>query len=241
MKWIRALHLGVAVTVPAFGAVGWGVCLRLAGRSRKQILRGMMRVVGHSGPALAGLKIQCDGRDRLDIGEQAIYLFNHQSGLDPVIVCSLLPHETVGIAKRAFKSNPVLGPLLRFTNSIFVAKGPGWREYLLEQAKPVIAEGYSIAIAPEGTRLSSRRESSKPLAVGQFRLGAFYLAQAYQLPLIPIVIHDSAERLPARSTQLKAGQVHVSVLEARRIQAHETPEQIAEEMEQLYANCLASR
>lgn len=231
MPLLRLLHLSLALTLPALCAIAWGGLLRLAGRPQSHIVSSMARLVGYLGPKLAGLQIQCDHPERLLRGP-AVIVFNHQSGLDPVIVASLVHGSVTGVAKQGLARNPLLGPLLRLTGTLFVRRGEGWEQQLLPQAEARIRQGYSIIIAPEGTR-------SPASGIGPFRLGAFAIARHCRLPIIPIVIHNSRDCLPARSTQLRPGRVYVSVLEPCPIAPNIDLQQAAKEMEQRYETCLA--
>ncbi|MEE2729849.1 MAG: lysophospholipid acyltransferase family protein [Pseudomonadota bacterium] len=228
---LRTLQLLTAVLLPALCAILWGTLLRLLGRPQQQIVLTMARTVGRLGPTLAGTPVICHQREHLGLSP-AVILFNHQSGLDPVIVASLLIHPVVGIAKEELGHNPLLGPLLRLSGNLFIKRGEGWKEQLLPQAQQAVEQGFSIVIAPEGTR--SRREQT-----GDFRLGAFAIARHCGLPVIPIVIHNSGSRLPPRSTRLRPGPVYVSVLEPGHIPAEMDLQQAAIEMKQRYDRCLA--
>lgn len=231
MKLLRLLHLSLALVVPALTAILCGALLRLLGQSNARIAQVMAWLVGRMGPALAGLRIQCEQASRLHCGP-AVILFNHQSGLDPVIVASLLRGSVTGVAKQGLAHNPLLGPLLRLTGSLFVRRGDGWEDQLLPQAEARIRQGFSIVIAPEGTRGTGQ-------GVGPFRLGAFAIARHCQIPVIPVVIHNSAQRLAARSTQLHPGPVYVSVLPPMQIEPTTDLKQAAQEMEQCYVRWLA--
>jgi len=238
MTLLRPLHLILALIIPAISAITWGSLLKLCGRPPASIVRSMTRIVGCLGPRLAGLTIHCEHQKHLN-SSPAVLLFNHQSGLDPVIVAALISssvnHGSVtGVAKQSLARNPLLGPLLRLTGSLFVTGGEGWEQQLLPQAVARVAAGFSIAIAPEGTR---RYGGGSP--VGSFRPGAFAIARHCQIPIIPIVIHNSGERLPPRSTQLRPGPVYVSVLEPWQIGREADLKQTAQEMERRYAVCLA--
>lgn len=227
---LRQLQLVIALLVPALSAIAWGALLKLAGRPQQQIVLSMARIVGRLGPALAGTPVICRQREYLSAAP-AVILFNHQSGLDPVIVASLLQHPVTGIAKEELGRNPLLGPLLRLSGNLFIKRGAGWKEQLLPQAERSVKQGFSIVIAPEGTRIQHG-------STGAFRLGAFAIAQHCNLPVIPIVIHNSGTRLPPRSSRLQPGPVYVSVLEPSYIPAELDLQQAADEMKQRYDACL---
>ena len=81
-----------------------------------------------------------------------MFIFNHQSGLDMLLVCKLLRRDFVGIAKRELKSNPIFGPVLSLAGTVFVDRFN--HERAVEALAPAIEalrHGLSLAIAPEGT------------------------------------------------------------------------------------------
>lgn len=230
MGLLRQLQLAFALLIPALSAISWGALLKLAGHNQQHIVLAMARIVGRLGPTLAGTPVICHHPEHLSTAP-AVILFNHQSGLDPVIVASLLQHPVTGIAKEELGRNPLLGPLLRLSGNLFIKRGAGWKEQLLPQAERAVKQGFSIVIAPEGTRVQHGK-------TGIFRLGAFAIAQHCNLPVIPIVIHNSGTRLPPRSSHLRPGPVYVSVLEPSRIPAEMDLQDAANEMKQRYDACL---
>jgi putative phosphoserine phosphatase/1-acylglycerol-3-phosphate O-acyltransferase len=60
-------------------------------------------------------------------------------------------------------------------------------------------------VAPEGTRLDTQ-------SVGPFKTGAFRIAMATGLPIVPIVIRNSDSVAGRNSTTLNPGTVDVAVL-----------------------------
>ena len=66
-------------------------------------------------------------------------------------------------------------------------------------------KGLSIVVAPEGTRLDTQ-------SVGPFKKGAFRIAMATGLPVVPIVIRNSESVAGRNSTTLHPGTVDVAVL-----------------------------
>ena len=59
----------------------------------------------------------------------------------------------------------------------------------LEPAIDALRRGLSIAIAPEGTRSTTPK-------VGRFKKGAFHLAMAAKVPIVPIVFKNALDALP---------------------------------------------
>ena len=62
-------------------------------------------------------------------------------------------------------------------------------EARLVQALDALRQGLSLAIAPEGTRSTTPR-------LGRFKKGAFHLAMAAKVPIVPIVFRNALDALP---------------------------------------------
>lgn len=234
MHIVRTLHLLMALVVPAVLGIATGLLVALSTRDRRRTLNAVARVIGWLAPPLAGLRIEVDRAGLHHLQRPAVITFNHQSGLDPVILCVLLQRDVVGVAKDSLRRNPLLGPLLRVTGSIFLGDRHDRRERVLAQAAAVLTQGLSIVIAPEGTRVHNGE-------VGTFHTGACLLAQRCNVPLVPVVIFDSGERLAPRSCALFPGLVHVRVLPPRWIDADDDIERATRVLEQLYVETLAAR
>lgn len=169
--------------------------------------RGLNRATelwGSLGTRAAGIRLRVQGSEHLEL-RPAVFVINHQSGIDPILICALLKRNFVGVAKAEIRRNPLLGPAFSLVDTIFLDRqdGPGARANLGAGVE-TLAAGLAVAIAPEGTR-SAR---SGP---GRFKGGAFRLAIAARVPLVPIVIHDAGRILPRGARVMRGGPVHVSV------------------------------
>lgn len=227
---LRALHAGFAVIVPAFTALALGIIGWLVTWNKRTALNWMGRFLGHFGLLLAAVRIKVNHQERLGCYRPAIFIFNHRSGLDPIIICRLIQTNVIGIAKIELKHNPVLGPLLRFGDTLFVDRHSTQHNGNdLSGAFAAIENGLSIAVAPEGSR-------SKTQEIGEFKTGAFRIAIATGRPIVPIYIRDAHQCLPPRSSQLKPGVVHIDILPAIMPQNYEllSPKELAEYARQLY-------
>lgn len=237
MAVIRSLHLLLALVIPALLGIVTGLLWSLFSRDQRRTINAVAGVVGWLGPRLAGLRIECDNAHWLQ-QRPAVVVFNHQSGLDPVILCAVLRRDMVGVAKQPLARNPLLGPLLRFPGTIFLGgKDAARRERVLQQVQQVLSSGLSVVMAPEGTRVN--RHDGSHISVGHFRSGACEIAQRCQVPLLAVVIHNSGERLAARSRQLFPGPVRITILPPRFIAPDQDPEQATRQLEQDYAATLA--
>jgi putative phosphoserine phosphatase/1-acylglycerol-3-phosphate O-acyltransferase len=205
----RAGAADVFRTLLALAAIAPGLVAGLATwlltRDRRRARNRAFALWGDLGTRAAGIRLEVRGTEHLRV-RPAVFVLNHQSGVDPILVCALLRRDFVAVAKREIRRNPVLGPAFAFAGVVFVDRFDHDRAlHALEPAVRVLRSGTALALAPEGTR--SRGET-----LGRFKKGAFRLAMAAGAPLVPIVIHDSARVLPRGSWIMRAGTVRVTVL-----------------------------
>jgi len=154
---------------------------------------------------VAGLNFEVEGREHLRRAQPAIYIFNHQSLLDAVVMANLLRENVVAMCKREIRNNPILGPLMQKVDAIFIDRDNPDQSDSLRQALDVLGQGKSLAIAPEGTR-SSLGE------LGTFKRGAFLLAKKAGVPIVPIVLHNVKDALPKGGLFIRPTTIRITVL-----------------------------
>ncbi len=224
--------LALAAILPGLAA-GIGVLVRTG--NRRRAINRALDLWGRQGLAAAGVKLAVEGAEHLDQPRPAVFILNHQSGIDPILVCALLRRDIVPLAKQEIRRNPILGPAFAFAGVVFVDRGD--RARAAKALAPVVErlrQGWSVAMAPESTR----SPSAEP---GRFHLGAFRLAVAAGVPIVPIVIHDAGLVLPRRGLVMRAGTVHVVVHPPIATRGWD-PDDLthhAEEMRELYRRTLA--
>ena len=196
--------LAVAAILPGLGA---GLATLAWTRDRRQALNRALALWGDLGTAAAGIRLDVRGARHLEEARPAVFVLNHQSGVDPILVCALLRRDFVGVAKREILRNPLLGPAFAFAGTVFVDRAD--RAAAVRALRPAIDTlhaGISVAVAPEGTRSPGRR-------VGRFKKGAFRLAMAAKVPVVPLVIRNSADVLPRGGWLMTPATVRVDVHE----------------------------
>jgi len=77
----------------------------------------------------------------------------------------------------------------------------------LNEASERVAQGYSMLIFPEGTR-------SKTGEMGEFKGGAFRVAQKNKVPVVPFFIDGSDYLLEQNGFRIKPHAVTISILPA---------------------------
>ncbi len=190
------------VLPPLVGMLWFLVCLPLG---RRRAINSGIRVVTWLGLWLAGIRLQVEGEVALLEQRPAIFVINHQSGTDPIIGARLVRHDMVAIGKYELQFHPLLGPLMKAFGTVFVKREQGIGPQVLAPLLPALAAGDAVVLAPEGKRSSNGQ-------LLPFKPGALWLAQQSGAPLIPVVLHNSGEILPAHGLLMKPGTVRVTVL-----------------------------
>lgn len=133
-----------------------------------------------------------------DFSKPAVYIANHASFLDILLVTSLHP-KLVLLTNRWVYRSPVFGTAVRMAEYYPVADGA---EASLEPLRDLVRRGYSIFVFPEGTRSNTDR-------IARFHKGAFYIAEALQLDLVPVVLHGTHYTMSKGDWLLKDGQLNL--------------------------------
>jgi 1-acyl-sn-glycerol-3-phosphate acyltransferase len=130
------------------------------------------------------------GRDHIAGGGSFVYVPNHQSHLDILLLLALLPGRTRFAAKQELWRHPVMAAILDTLGMIPIDRDrPEGSVELLNRAA---ASGDSFVIFPEGTR--SRDGQLLP-----FKKGAFVLANAAGLPVVPVTMRGTRRLMPRGS------------------------------------------
>lgn len=158
--------------------------------------------------ALIGMDLKVKGEEHLWSHRPAVFVFNHQSKADIIIVARLLRRDIAGVGKQEIKKEtPILGKVLELGGVVFIDRADG--KSAINAMKPLLdtmrKDGKSVVIAPEGTRTVSP-------TMAPFKKGAFHLAMQAGVPMVPIVIHNSGDVAPKGDFVFRAATVEVEVL-----------------------------
>jgi HAD superfamily hydrolase (TIGR01490 family) len=195
----------VAGLAGMLGGFTAGVVLGAATGSRREAVDLGTTLAGELGSVLAGVRLDVYGAEHL-AARPAVFLFNHQSQLDVLILAKLLRGGFTGVAKKELANSPGFGLMFRLADVAFVDRHDNAQaRKALEPAVQKLREGVSLVIAPEGTR------SATP-ALGAFKKGAFHVAMQAGVPIVPIVIRNSGELMWRGATTIHSGTVQIAVL-----------------------------
>ncbi|MEH6517622.1 MAG: HAD-IB family hydrolase [Halioglobus sp.] len=187
----------------------------------------LTRVLGDVGSSVAGLDFEIEGLENLNRKEPAIFIFNHQSLLDAFVLAHLLREDVVAFCKKEVADTPLLGPLMRQVETIFVDRDEKNQSAVLQQALEVLASGRSLVIAPEGTRSTLGN-------VQAFKHGAFFLAKKARVPIVPIVLHNVKDALPKGGLIIRPATIRVTVLPPMQASQLGSVRQACQKLESLY-------
>lgn len=203
--------VSAARTLAALGGMNLGVGLGIAhGVLTGDVRRGRHTAVALGSEAalrLAGVTVRVAGAEILERNRPAIVVANHQSALDPLVLAWLLRHDFTVVAKQETRHDvrAVLGRLL--LDPAFVDRGNSAQARAAMDALVTrIRAGTSVLVFPEGTR------SPTPM-LGPFKKGAFHLATAAGVPVVPVVLRNTGELMWRRSLTVNPGTVEVRVLD----------------------------
>jgi putative phosphoserine phosphatase/1-acylglycerol-3-phosphate O-acyltransferase len=135
-----------------------------------------------------------------------VFLFNHQSSIDPVLLMALLRRDVTAVAKKELASNPIVRLAGSLADAVFIDRTDhaGAVAALKPLVEDALMRGKSLAVAPEGTRSGTGR-------LGSFKKGAFRLAMAGGVPVVPIVFRNSNDVWPLGTQFMRPGTVDVVV------------------------------
>jgi putative phosphoserine phosphatase/1-acylglycerol-3-phosphate O-acyltransferase len=187
-------------------ATATGIGLGILNRSKADAVNTMISVGGDLVLGIAGIALHVLGEEHLWSHRPAVFLFNHQSSIDPVLLMALLRRDVTAVAKKELAANPIVRVAGALADAVFIDRTD--HAGAVAALKPLVEEallrGKSLAVAPEGTRSGTGR-------LGPFKKGAFRLAMAGGVPVVPIVFRNSNDVWPLGTQFMRPGTVDVVV------------------------------
>ncbi len=155
--------------------------------------------LAYAGPRIAGARVKIVGLDKIDPSGTYIFMSNHVSNLDPILLCPLLPRRTSILAKNVIWRIPILGKALDLAEIVPVEREN--REAAIQsvrRAGEVMRHHINMTLFPEGTR--SRDGRLLP-----FKKGPFHLATETGFPIVPVTILGTYEMMPKGNWIVRSG------------------------------------
>jgi 1-acyl-sn-glycerol-3-phosphate acyltransferase len=153
------------------------------------------------------MRVTVTGRENIKKGQSYIVVSNHQSLYDIFVLFGWLKMDLKWVIKKELRSFPVFGYAAEKGGNILIDRSNPKEAYeSLQRAKQKCMGGTSLIILPEGTR-------SRTGELGEFKKGAFWLAQNLDLPILPITILNTRSILPPDTLDLFPGRAVMKVHE----------------------------
>ena len=139
------------------------------------------------------IPVKVEGRGNLREGQSYVFVSNHQGAFDIFLIFGYLCRNFKWMMKQGLKKIPFVGYACIKSNQIFVDKrGPSKIKQAYDHARDILRHGTSVVVFPEGARTFTGR-------MGNFRRGAFMLADELGLPVVPLTINGSFNIMPRTS------------------------------------------
>lgn len=155
---------------------------------------------------VSGTKIQVIGRESIPEKQGLLYVGNHRSIFDILILYVLFPSSTPFVAKDSLKKVPILPFWMTMIGCLFLdRKDLKAGMQMIRKASSRIKEGKSICIFPEGTR--SKNDADVPLL--DFHEGSFRVATMAGSPIVPVAINNSHSILSMKPLFIRPSRIIV--------------------------------
>lgn len=177
--------------------------------SQREAMNFSTGLFGDFATALTGCELEVHGEANLWNARPCIFVFNHQSKADVMILAKLIRKDMGGVGKKEIRDTPVIGKLMELAGTVFIDRANA--KSAIKAMEPLIeaiqVDKKSIVISPEGTRTLSPK-------LGPFKKGAFHMAMQAGVPIVPIVIHNAGDVAPKNEFVMRPAKVRVDVLPA---------------------------
>jgi 1-acyl-sn-glycerol-3-phosphate acyltransferase len=137
------------------------------------------------------LPVKVEGREHLEPNQSYVFVANHQGAFDIFLIYGFLGRKFKWMMKYQINKIPFVGYACRKSHQIMVdRRGVGKVRHTYEAARKILETGnWSVVVFPEGARSFTGH-------MGDFKKGAFALADELQLPVVPLTINGSFNVMP---------------------------------------------
>jgi 1-acyl-sn-glycerol-3-phosphate acyltransferase len=185
--------------------------------------------------AMAGVRIQVEGRTREDPAKTYLFVANHQSYCDPAALFLALPHHDLRfMIKKELWRLPLVNLGMWLAGYVFVDRRSGFKaRQSMTLAVERLKAGQAFLVFAEGTR-------SRTGKLGSFKRGSFQLAVESGVPILPVTISGSYQVLRPSQFKIWPGVVKVVLhppYETRGLE-EESLKELAEKVRAIIASAL---
>lgn len=154
----------------------------------------------------SGCKKEIIGIENIPRDRPVLFAANHRSFYDIILAYASLasiPIQTAFISKIEIKKFPVIAQWMYFLNCLFMDRGDMKQNMgVILNAISLIKDGYSIYIAPEGTRNAT--DTLLP-----FKEGSMKIAAKTGAPIVPVCIKNTETIFENHLPWIKGGRIRI--------------------------------
>lgn len=153
---------------------------------------------------VCGAKVSVEGIDNIPKDKPVLYVGNHRSYFDIIVLYRYVVGPTGFIAKKEFRKVPVLGHWISCLHGIFLDRKDikAGLKTILEAIENVKTKGISYSIFPEGTR--NHKKEMLP-----FKEGSMKIATKSGCPIVPVAMTHMDDLLENHMPFIKGANVSI--------------------------------
>lgn len=154
-----------------------------------------------------GFNYKISGQDVFEEGKSYVLVANHTSMTDIMLMLVLVKnHPFVFVGKKELAQIPIFGFIYKRVCILVDRSNSRSRFQVFERAQKRIQQGLSICIFPEGG------VPEEHIVLDEFKDGAFRIAIAHQLPVVPMVFFDNKKRFSYTFFSGSPGKMRAKIL-----------------------------
>ena len=182
--------------------IGSGLWLLLLVVRSELLSRRLLRGASQALLRAAGCPLEVRGLEHVQ--PRAVFVANHQSYLDSVVLLATLPLDVTFVVNERLPTWPLIGTAIRRARHLVVNRvGRDPRPACAAMAG-LLRQGESLLVFPEGTFADTPE-------LLPFRLGGFSAAVDAGRPVIPVSLHGSRHIFPAFRRSVVRGPLSVTI------------------------------
>lgn len=158
-----------------------------------------------------GITYDIEGRENIPDGP-VLYVANHQGYFDAFVMLTKMREPCGFFIKKEASSIPILSRWMREMDCVFVDReNPREAVKAINEGVKIVESGRSLVIFPEGTR-------SRGAEMGEFKNGAFKIAQKTGCPIVPVAI-DGTYKIWEEKHRIRKADIKIKILPAVEVGA----------------------
>lgn len=205
MRTIVILLLYVIISILSIPMYLLEAILRLISRrAAARLAQAIVKVVFNLIMFISGCKKTITGLENIPKNQPVMYAANHRSFYDIILAYATVPTQTAFISKMEIKKMPCVAQWMYFLNCLFMDRTDVKQNLsVILEAIALVKDGYSIYIAPEGTRNAT--DTLLP-----FKEGSMKIATKGNCPIVPVCLCNTENIFENRLPWIRGGSIRIA-------------------------------